>query len=66
MPSRDRFVLRLLVPPEDGDEEDEQPNRPFLALILFAVLHSVLAGLRWGYGVQAVGVIMPVTAATVP
>ncbi len=47
-------------------DEEAQPNRPFLALILFAVLQSVLAGLRWGYGVQAVGVIMPVTAAMVP
>ncbi|MGO8503863.1 helix-turn-helix domain-containing protein [Rhizobium leguminosarum] len=47
-------------------DEEAQPNRPFLALILLAVLQSVLSGLRWGYGVQAVGVIMPVTAAMVP
>jgi hypothetical protein len=47
-------------------DEEAQPNRPFLALILFAVLQSILAGLRWGYGVQAVGVIAPVTAAMVP
>nr|KZA98117.1 AraC family transcriptional regulator [Rhizobium leguminosarum] len=47
-------------------DEEAQPNRPFLALILLAVLQSVLSGLRWGYGVQAVGVIAPVTAAMVP
>ncbi|WHO80694.1 helix-turn-helix domain-containing protein [Rhizobium leguminosarum] len=47
-------------------DEETQPNRPFLALILLAVLQSVLSGLRWGYGVQAVGVIAPVTAAMVP
>lgn len=47
-------------------DEETQPNRPFLALILLAVLQSVLSGLRWGYGVQAVGVIAPVTAALVP
>ncbi|MDU0306663.1 helix-turn-helix domain-containing protein [Rhizobium sp. 10PS4] len=47
-------------------DEEAQPSLPFLALILLAVLQSVLSGLRWGYGVQAVGVIMPVTAAMVP
>ncbi|NEJ22249.1 helix-turn-helix domain-containing protein [Rhizobium leguminosarum] len=47
-------------------DEEAQPNRPFLVLILLAVLQSVLSGLRWGYGMQAVGVIAPVTAAMVP
>ncbi|MBB2831651.1 UNVERIFIED_ORG: AraC-like DNA-binding protein/drug/metabolite transporter (DMT)-like permease [Rhizobium esperanzae] len=47
-------------------DEEGQPNRPFLVLILLSVLQSVLSGLRWGYGVQVVGVIAPVIAAMVP
>ncbi|WP_172599218.1 helix-turn-helix domain-containing protein [Rhizobium leguminosarum] len=47
-------------------DDEEAPNRPFLALILLAALQSVLSGLRWGYGVQAVGLVAPVIAAMVP
>ncbi|MBB2671965.1 UNVERIFIED_ORG: hypothetical protein GGE44_001518 [Rhizobium esperanzae] len=47
-------------------DEEGQPNRPFLVLILLSALQSILSGLRWGYGMQAVGVIAPVIAATVP
>ncbi|WP_197283892.1 helix-turn-helix domain-containing protein [Rhizobium acidisoli] len=47
-------------------DEEAVPNRPFLALILLAALQSVLSGLRWGYGVQAIGLIAPVIAAMVP
>ncbi|WP_246827432.1 helix-turn-helix domain-containing protein [Rhizobium croatiense] len=47
-------------------DEEGQPNRPFLVLILLSALQSVLSGLRWGYGMQVVGVIAPVIAATVP
>ncbi|MBY4589187.1 AraC family transcriptional regulator [Rhizobium redzepovicii] len=47
-------------------DEEAVPNRPFLALILLAALQSVLSGLRWGYGVQAVGLVAPVIAAMVP
>ncbi|MBX4928995.1 helix-turn-helix domain-containing protein [Rhizobium binae] len=59
------LLLILFVIVFKRDEEGE-PNRPFLALILLSVLQSVLSGLRWGYGVQAVGVIAPVIAAMVP
>ncbi|WP_064682520.1 helix-turn-helix domain-containing protein [Rhizobium bangladeshense] len=47
-------------------DEEGQPNRPFLVLILLSALQSILAGLRWGYEMQVVGVIAPVIAATVP
>ncbi|OWV86583.1 AraC family transcriptional regulator [Rhizobium sp. N122] len=47
-------------------DDEEAPNRPFLALILLAALQSVLSGLRWGYGVQGVGLVAPVIAAMVP
>ncbi|WP_082975932.1 MULTISPECIES: helix-turn-helix domain-containing protein [unclassified Rhizobium] len=47
-------------------EEETAPNRPFLALILLSVLQSLLSGLRWGYGIQAVAVIAPIIAAMVP
>ncbi|WP_172643286.1 helix-turn-helix domain-containing protein [Rhizobium leguminosarum] len=47
-------------------DEEAVPNRPFLALILLAALQSVLSGLRWGYGVQAIGLVAPVIAAMVP
>ncbi|EJZ16532.1 AraC family transcriptional regulator, partial [Rhizobium sp. Pop5] len=47
-------------------DEEAAPNRPFLALILLSALQSVLVSLRWGYGVQAVGMVAPVIAAIVP
>ncbi|AJC79915.1 AraC family transcriptional regulator protein [Rhizobium etli bv. phaseoli str. IE4803] len=47
-------------------DEEGQPNRPFLVLILLSALQSILSGLRWGYGMQVVGVIAPVIAATMP
>lgn len=40
-------------------------NFPFLVLILIATAQSLLAGLRWGYGVEDVKYIVPVLAATV-
>jgi AraC-like DNA-binding protein len=47
-------------------DDDAPPNVPFLALILVAVLQSILLGLRWGYAVNGVGRILPVVAAIVP
>ena len=57
------FIVFVVVAKRDGDAS---PNRPFLALILIASLQSVLSGLRWGYGVHAVGYIAPTLAAIVP
>lgn len=59
------LLLVLFVTVLKRDEE-AAPNRPFLALILLSVLLSILSGLRWGYGVKAVGMIAPVIAAMVP
>ncbi|PDT28197.1 AraC family transcriptional regulator [Rhizobium sp. L9] len=47
-------------------DEEVAPNLPFLALILVSALQSALSGLRWGYGVQGVGLVVPVIAAVVP
>ncbi|MGV4795316.1 helix-turn-helix domain-containing protein [Rhizobium sp. F40D2] len=60
------LLLILFVIVLRRNEEDEEPNRPFLLLILLSVLQSILSGLRWGYGVQAVAVVAPVIAAIVP
>lgn len=47
--------------------DDERPiNVPFLALILVSAFQSVLSGLRWGYGIQAVMYLAPLVAATMP
>lgn len=47
--------------------DDERPaNVPFLALILVSAFQSVLSGLRWGYGVQAVMYVAPLVAAIMP
>ena len=47
-------------------DEEAAPNRPFLALLLLSVVQSILSGLRWGYGVEAVSYVAPVIAAMVP
>jgi AraC-like DNA-binding protein len=60
------LLLVLFVVAVRRDDEDRPPNVPFLALILVNVLQSLLIGLRWGYGVQAVMYIAPVVAATIP
>ncbi len=59
------LLLILLVTVVRRDD-DAPPNMPFLALILVAILQSVLLGFRWGYGVNAVGPVLPIVAATVP
>ncbi|MBB6485728.1 helix-turn-helix domain-containing protein [Rhizobium lusitanum] len=41
-------------------------NLPFLALILISAFQSFLGGLRWGYGIDTVIYVMPVTAALIP
>lgn len=47
-------------------DDEVPPNRPFLILIMATAFQSVLAGLRWGYGIEAVGYLAPVVAATFP
>jgi hypothetical protein len=41
-------------------------DRWFLALIGLCSVQSVLAGLRWGYDLEAIRFVMPVTASAVP
>jgi AraC-like DNA-binding protein len=41
-------------------------NRPVLALIGLCLVQAVLAGLRWGYGIEDVRFAMPVLAAATP
>ncbi|MCF1470132.1 helix-turn-helix domain-containing protein [Agrobacterium vitis] len=60
------LLLVLFIVAIRHDDEGRPPNIPFLALILVSVLQSLLVGLRWGYGVQAVMYVSPVVAATIP
>ncbi|ASP34352.1 AraC family transcriptional regulator [Labrenzia sp. VG12] len=41
-------------------------TKPFLLLIALCALQSVLIGLRWGYGIEAVRHAIPVLAASLP
>jgi AraC-like DNA-binding protein len=47
-------------------DEDAPPNLPFLGLIAGCAAQSVLAGLRWGYGIESAGWLRPVVAAALP
>ncbi|RWK40631.1 AraC family transcriptional regulator [Mesorhizobium sp.] len=60
------ILLLILFVTVARRDDDAQPNVPFLALILVAAFQSTLLGLRWGYGMDGVGRILPVVAATVP
>lgn len=60
------ILLLILFAAVIRRDDDAPANIPFLVLILLAALQSVLLGLRWGYGIGSVGIILPVIAATVP
>lgn len=60
------IVLLVLFATVFTRDDDRPSNVPFLLLILVSALQSVLSGLRWGYGVQAVMYVMPLVAATIP
>jgi AraC-like DNA-binding protein len=47
-------------------DEDAPPNLPFLGLIAGCAAQSVLAGLRWGYGIEEAGWLRPIVAASLP
>ncbi len=59
------LLLILFIAVARRDDE-ASPNLPFLVLILASAFQSVLSGLRWGYGLHAVGYIAPAVAAMVP
>lgn len=56
------IMLVLLI--RNSDPATRNPW--FLALIALCAVQSALAGLRWGYGVEAVRYVMPVLAACLP
>jgi hypothetical protein len=41
-------------------------NRPFLVLIGFSALQSIVLGLRWGYGVGELRYVLPILASCFP
>lgn len=41
-------------------------NRPFLVLIGFSALQSIVLGLRWGYGVAELRYVLPILASCFP
>ncbi len=46
--------------------DDAPPNRPFLLLLAVCAVQSMLIGIRWAYGIEAVRYILPVIAAALP
>lgn len=61
------LVLFFAVLKSDDAPASETPrNIPFFALILLCAFQAFLSGLRWGYGIQDVMVVVPVSAALVP
>lgn len=60
------LLLLILFATLARRDREDRPNIPFMALILLVAGQSFLAGLRWGYGVQAVGWVTPVLAGLVP
>lgn len=60
------LLLLILFAKLARRDREDRPNIPFMALILLVAGQSFLAGLRWGYGVQAVGWVTPVLAGLVP
>lgn len=53
------FVMLLRSPETSG-------NRAFLALIALCAFHSIILGLRWGYGISELRIVMPVLGACLP
>ncbi|WFU11339.1 AraC family transcriptional regulator (plasmid) [Rhizobium sp. CB3090] len=49
------LLLLLLFLAVVRRDDELAANRPFLILLLVCALQSVFVGLRWGYGLQAVG-----------
>ncbi|MFN3273073.1 MAG: helix-turn-helix domain-containing protein [Paracoccus sp. (in: a-proteobacteria)] len=60
------LLLLILFATLARRDREDRPDIPFMALILLVAGQSFLAGLRWGYGVQAVGWVTPVLAGLVP
>ena len=60
------FLLLILLARYARRGDGTPASRPVLALIGLCALQSLLVGLRWGYDVQALQLVMPVVAATLP
>jgi AraC-like DNA-binding protein len=60
------LLLVLFFAVLKSDDDATSRNIPFLALILLCAFQAFLSGLRWGYGIQEVMVVAPVSAALVP
>lgn len=60
------LLLAILLVAMARREDTTPASRPFLTLITVCAVQSVLAGLRWGYGVDGVRFATPVLAATIP
>ncbi|WP_092588801.1 helix-turn-helix domain-containing protein [Rhizobium mongolense] len=60
------IVLLVLFASVFWQDDDRPANLAFVTLILVSAFQSVLSGLRWGYGVQAVMYVAPLVAAIMP
>jgi len=60
------LLLLILLAVLVRRQETTAANQPFLALIATCAAQSVLLGLRWGYGIEALRYVIPLVAAAVP
>ncbi|MCX5493989.1 AraC family transcriptional regulator [Kaistia dalseonensis] len=58
------LILLLIALLRRGDEA--RGSRSFLALIALCAIHSVIVGLRWGYGIAELRYPLPILAACLP
>jgi AraC-like DNA-binding protein len=60
------LLLLLLFLAVMRRDDEIAANRPFLVLLLVCALQSVLVGLRWGYGLQGIGLLTLAFATIMP
>lgn len=66
LPFLSGFVFALVAHRSLRGVEAAGPRHTFLAFILLYALQGMIVGLRFGYGIDALAPIQPVTAATMP
>jgi AraC-like DNA-binding protein len=60
------LLLLILFATLLRNSDQQGGNRPFLVLIGFTALQSIVVGLRWGYAILEFRYVLPVLAACIP
>ena len=60
------LLLAILLVTVLREDEAVRPRPGFAFLLAACIVQSVLIGLRWGYGIDALRFLMPLVATTVP